>query len=382
MADMTQAPTRKTNETDLDTWNQALRSSPLYAEFMQTIGVNPGQPIRLTKQQQESFEKFLAARGVQIPDGMHIDPAGNLNQKNSLWKNIGVGAAIGGAALTGLGAAGIGPLGGLLGSSTVVPGAVGASGSAASGIPGASLGAAGFGGAGAAGSGISSATLGAGGFAGGAGATGSGILGATVAPGTFAAGAGGVGAAAGSAAAAGGGSSLLSKIANYAKDPDVLGAIGSGLSAGADTAAHNRGVNMSAEETAQMIRMRQDQQYRDAMVQRAQEGRASGSDAWRKLNSAEYVAGRTSDYTPREGLPSYGFGPKASTPAQIAAAAAQRDEAMGRLQGGNPLPAPTAPTPFEFQTQGPGMFERIAGIAGPGLSFWGGLSRLAPQRRR
>jgi hypothetical protein len=108
-------PTRKTSEQELNLWNQQWRSSPAYAEALRAVGADPNAPLNLSGPQQEAVERFMAAQGMPIPKGMHVDKAGNLNQVNTLVKNSIKGAAIGGAALTGLGLAGIGPLGGALG---------------------------------------------------------------------------------------------------------------------------------------------------------------------------------------------------------------------------------------------------------------------------
>lgn len=137
-------PTRKTSEHQLNQWNQALRASPIWQQWMrQNVGLDPDgatrRNIKLSDQQQEALERHLAANGIRIPDGMHIDPAGNLNQKNRLVRNLAIGAAIGGGALTGLGLAGIGPLSGLGGAASGA-GAAGAGGAAAGGVlPSASI---------------------------------------------------------------------------------------------------------------------------------------------------------------------------------------------------------------------------------------------------
>ncbi|MGE3278037.1 MAG: hypothetical protein AB7O67_23240 [Vicinamibacterales bacterium] len=131
----TAVPTRKTSERDLDLWNQQFRASDVYQNFMKSHGLPTNGRVKLSDQMQEALERALAQSGVRIPDGMHIDQGGNLNQKNNLWRNVGIGAAVTGATLTGLGAAGIGPMSGVFGAG----GAAGAAGSAGAAGGGAAI---------------------------------------------------------------------------------------------------------------------------------------------------------------------------------------------------------------------------------------------------
>lgn len=120
-------PTRQTPQQQVDAWNIELRASPVYQQFMRSIGNDGSGRVRLSRDQQAQLEQALRQNGVAIPDGMHIDQGGNLNQQNRLARNIGIGAAVGGAALTGFGLAGMGPLAGL-------GGAGGAAGAGAAGV--------------------------------------------------------------------------------------------------------------------------------------------------------------------------------------------------------------------------------------------------------
>lgn len=110
------APKRSSSQGDVDAWNSSLRASPMWQDYMKSIGVNlaDARPtIKLTDQQRKEFTNKLAAAGMPVPSGMHIDAAGNLNQDNHLLRNVGIGAGIAGAALTGFGLAGMGPMSGL-----------------------------------------------------------------------------------------------------------------------------------------------------------------------------------------------------------------------------------------------------------------------------
>lgn len=184
------SPTRDTSERDLHQFNQQLRQQPFVQAWLRQRGkVDTGRGIQLSEQEREQFTQMLRANGVNIPNGMKVDGAGNFNQKNHLWRNVGIGAAVGGAALTGLGAAGIGPMSGLFGG-----------GAAAAG-----------GGAGAASGGtLASSSLPAASLMGGPAAITSGAVSAGVPLGGIAA--GGAAGAAGAAAAGGGARGALSQI--------------------------------------------------------------------------------------------------------------------------------------------------------------------------
>jgi hypothetical protein len=217
------SPTRDTSESELDQWNIAMRQSPLYQSFIQRNGLT-GKVGGWSREQQAAWEREMAQNGIQVPKGMHIDQGGNLNQKNSLKKNIGIGAAIGGAALTGFGLAGMGPLGGMLGLGGAAAGGAGAAGAAGAGAAGA--------GAGAAGAGASSLGL----LSGGVLPLGTGLGGAAAAGGASAGGIGGI----------------LGSIGGAIKaDPlGSLGKIGSGISGAASGMASGRRDDAYAQAAA------------------------------------------------------------------------------------------------------------------------------------
>ena len=108
------APGRKASELTVDQWNDAMRASPLYQDFVRRHGL-VGKKGGWSRSQQAAWERELAAHGVPIPDGMHIDQGGNLNQKNRLGRNAIITGAVAAAALATFGAAGMGPLGGVMG---------------------------------------------------------------------------------------------------------------------------------------------------------------------------------------------------------------------------------------------------------------------------
>lgn len=138
MATTTQTAPRD-NGLTLDTFNDALRASPGWQAFMQRNGAVPGRPIKLSDAQRQALKRELEAAGMVFPRGMEIDPAGNINQDQGVsryWANPYIRAALfSGAALATMGAAGFGPLAGVLGGG----GGSAAAGTAAGVLPSSSL---------------------------------------------------------------------------------------------------------------------------------------------------------------------------------------------------------------------------------------------------
>lgn len=130
----------------LDQFNDSLRGSALWQDWMRAHGINLSGPIKLSDAQRKAFQRDLAAVGVQFDKGMEIDPAGNVNQNEGFGKQLKRwGPIVGGAALAAFGIPG------------VLPGLIGGGSGAAS--AGAAAGAAGAAGAGGAGAGLSFASL-------------------------------------------------------------------------------------------------------------------------------------------------------------------------------------------------------------------------------
>lgn len=133
---MPTAPTR--NGIPLDRFNDALRESPAWQAFMRNAGYDVAagpQRIRLSDAQRRQLQGQLERAGFRFPSGMQIDPAGNVNQDQGVsaavrnpWIMVPV---IAGATLATMGAAGFGPLAGLLSSGGS---AAGAAGGAAAGV--------------------------------------------------------------------------------------------------------------------------------------------------------------------------------------------------------------------------------------------------------
>jgi hypothetical protein len=156
---------------------------------------------------------------------------------------------------------------------------------------------------------------------------------------------------------------------------DAIGAAGDMASAGSQAAAHNRGTKLDAQLYEEQANQARQQNFIDQLAQRAQEGRASGTDAWKKLQQAEYLGTATEGYKPKNGLPSYGFGPKAATESERLGAASMRDESLQRFREGNSIPEIKDPGQFRLDPKNlnAGMWEKLGGILGPGLSTFGAL---------
>src|SRR5262245_40682227 len=97
---MATVPTRQTSEAELNQFNVSLRSQPWYQAYFAQRGLDPNK-VKLSDRQQGELETLMAQNGVTVPSGMHIDPAGNLNQKNTLGRNLAIGAGVGAGAFFG-----------------------------------------------------------------------------------------------------------------------------------------------------------------------------------------------------------------------------------------------------------------------------------------
>lgn len=108
-------PNRKTNENELDTFNQNLRSQPWYQQAR--AGMGEGD---LSRREQSQIEDLMRANNMQVEGGMHIDAGGNVNQKNRLVRNaaIAAGAAAGGYFAAPYIAGALGGAGGTTGAAT------------------------------------------------------------------------------------------------------------------------------------------------------------------------------------------------------------------------------------------------------------------------
>lgn len=123
-------------EAEVDQANQYMRAQPWYQALMRQWGQDPGHP-KLNDQQRQILMDEARTRGIGISqNAFEIDASGNIHDKGmGLGKKILIGAGIGAAALTGLGAAGIGPMAGLFGGGGAAAGAGGAATAAGEAAP-------------------------------------------------------------------------------------------------------------------------------------------------------------------------------------------------------------------------------------------------------
>lgn len=330
-------PTRGSSPQEIDAWNRAWRSSPLYAQLHRLVGAEPGRG--LSDQQRRNILAVLRAQyGIAVPSGMGIDPAGNLNQQNQKAQNIGKGIALGAAGAGVAGAAG------------VLPGFTG-------GAP------------------VSGASL-----------TGGGAINSQL----------DALMAANAAAAGGGGAvatnpSIWSRLGGFLGNnwKDVLGlggAIGGPILGGiSESKTNQRQAELAAQLAEEDINQRRRSELWDQLLQREQEARAGRGDAWSQLQQAEYVAGGGRPYTAPEWGQSYGFGPQARTAGEQAGARTLSQRSQDYLAKGPESLVPNVPTdPYTIDRSlvTPGAWENVAGLIGTGLTGFGAYQQQQQRRQQ
>lgn len=156
--------------------------------------------------------------------------------------------------------------------------------------------------------------------------------------------------------------------ASMAALPAILGAGGAALGAIGQGKAMNRDAQFSGQLDLEKLLMERDAQAFNQQIARAQEGRTSGTDAWRKLLAAEHVG------TPgaRPNVSPYGVPQRQATEAELFGADQMKQEVMKRLQGGNPITLPAMRQPaVDPNLLKAGAFEQLAGYLSPALSVLG-----------
>jgi len=111
---MAATPSRSSGPDQINQFNAWLKQQPWYQDFFASIGQDMNR-VQLSRGQQAQLEAVLKQNGVPLGEGVHIDNAGNLNEKNRLVKNVGIGAGLTAATLATMGAAGAGPIAGMFG---------------------------------------------------------------------------------------------------------------------------------------------------------------------------------------------------------------------------------------------------------------------------
>lgn len=148
----------------------------------------------------------------------------------------------------------------------------------------------------------------------------------------------------------------------------ILGATGAGIGAASQASASNRGEQFGGQAILEQLMQQRDRDQFSQGLQREQEGRASGTDAWRKLMASQ----RTLSPGARPQLSPYSVAPRQATDMERQGASAMSEEVMKRLQGGNQMPV-SAPRPMQID---PGLLkaggmEKAGGWLSPILSFLG-----------
>lgn len=150
--------------------------------------------------------------------------------------------------------------------------------------------------------------------------------------------------------------------------PLLAGGAGAAMSGGSQQAASNRGAKFDGQLDLQQLLMARDGQAFDQNLRREQEGRASGTDAWRKLMAAERVGNPGA----RPQLSPYSVAPRQAAESELYGADALRAEALKRLTGGNQLPMPQqSPMQVDPSLLNAGGLETAGNWLGPLLSFLG-----------
>ncbi len=104
-------------EAPIDSVNQWMRGQPWYQNLIRSFGQDPNN-VNLSDAQKQQVIRAAQANGVVVDEGnngQEVDDSGNFKPKSHNLRNTLIVAGIAATALTGLGAAGIGPLSGALG---------------------------------------------------------------------------------------------------------------------------------------------------------------------------------------------------------------------------------------------------------------------------
>ncbi len=313
-------------DSTLNTLNLKMRQTDWYQGWFKSRGLNPNQ-VRLNDKQQAELEQVMASHGFAIPEGIHVDPAGNWNTHHG-WAGL---PAVTKAAIVTLAAVGTAGSLGAFGSVGGAPTAT--SGSAALGtVPEASF------------------TSAAAAF------PGSTAVGASTAPLTF--GSVAAGGAPNIAANAGGPS-----FANILKNPKTWATAGRVLGKAGEASAQNRGAQAEVRYNVDALGLQRDQ----TRLLAEKSARDAQSDAMNKALWGNYVSGYQPSQRPE------------GTPSRIDNSISEESRAAGRLlaQQANDLMKsgqytqvnPTISSYEDYPTE-PGGFERFTNSAAPGLSFY------------
>lgn len=158
--------------------------------------------------------------------------------------------------------------------------------------------------------------------------------------------------------------------------PAALGAGGAALGAAGQASAQNRGEKFGGQIDLERLLMERESQSQGLRINREQEGRASASDAFRKLLGASRLLSPGT----RPQLSPYSQKPRAITAEEQRGASSLIEEVLKRLEGGNPIPQVTdRPMSVDPNLLNAGGFEKFAGIASPILAGLSQYKKPQPQ---
>lgn len=339
----------------------AMRQSPWYQDWAKQNGLqfegNEFSNAKLNDNQQQQLYDMALKHGIGLNNKYdQIDENGQISEAHHKLRNTLIGLAIGGAAATGLGAAGIGPLSGMFGASSGIAAGAGADVAGASALGGGGV-MAGLPGAMATLPGLG-AGLGTG--AAGAGSTMAGMLPSTqIGNGMIPAITGGTGS---SVSAEAGGSfidKLLGNMAGGGPNSNPLSTISSLLGSMKQGTANDRALEGLFSQNYD----------RNAIEAQTQANAARGS-ALKQLAQSNSLLNKPGGYTPTSiqlngqsrQLPDYGFSLPPVSDAQRQGAGTLQTSALKTLApGGTYTPQPLS----NYATAGPG--EKAANI-GSGIT--------------
>ena len=283
------------SDAEVNQANTYDREQQWYQQFLKAQGQDPNH-IQLSDKQREELMNLIRQHGVEFSSHFEIDQSGNIHPTSSLGKDILEGVAIGGAALTGLGLAGVGPMAGLFGAGSAAADAGVGTGAAEAGAEAG------------AGAGLLPST--AIGSEIGLPAGGAGLTAADVAGGAGAAGAAGAGGAAGGASGIAGGLTTAGKFAN------ALKGIGAGFGKAATAAGGNAldqeklsleaaGLNIQGQNAADQLKLSGMSEFEKELMDRASLEQSQRGQALKDIYRQSYASNpRSSPYDPA-GPPKY-----------------------------------------------------------------------------
>lgn len=301
-----------------------VRQQPWYKDWMQQNGVaeGPNQQVKLNDNQRASLMATMLQNGIGLNSKYDmVDENGMINEEHHKLKKVAIAAAIAGLAVTGLGAAGIGPLAGALG------GTIGGAGMTAEGVE------LGGGLAPAIGAGAGTAALSAGAVAP--------LASTAIGTGFIPAIAGGTGLASG-AAAAGGTASALTAGSKIASLIGQAGKVGNALS-NSGTDANGNAVNAPqnsayANEADQLAKNR----FLETPLNQA--GPATDAAAQRNMIRAGLIA-RMDPNSPALALNGHGLPNLAPSQAGVDFSNSLQTGLSDRMKAGKPLTLSGVPDP-------------------------------------